>query len=146
MDFTVKHFSELSNLELYEILKTRQEVFVVEQNCPYMDIDDADKDALHVFSWNDSGRINACLRVFYKDVPEGIVQIGRVVTLDRGIGLGGQILHKGIEVALERFNAKILYLEAQQYATGFYEREGFKVVSEPFLEDGIPHVKMERIV
>ena len=146
MVFTVKRFSELSNLELYELLKTRQEVFVVEQNCPYMDIDDADKDALHVFSWNDSGRINACLRVFYKDEAAGIVQIGRVVTLDRGIGLGGQILHKGIEIALERFNAKILYLEAQTYATGFYEREGFKVVSEPFLEDGIPHVKMERIV
>ena len=146
MDFTVKHFLELSNLELYEILKTRQEVFVVEQNCPYMDIDDADKDALHVLSWNGSERINACLRVFYRDETAGIVQIGRVVTLDRGIGLGGQILHKGIEVALERFNAKMLYLEAQQYATGFYEREGFKVVSEPFLEDGIPHVKMERIV
>ena len=146
MDFTVKHFLELSNLELYEILKTRQEVFVVEQNCPYMDIDDADKDALHVLSWNGSERINACLRVFYRDETAGIVQIGRVVTLDRGIGLGGQILHKGIEVALERFNTKKLYLEAQTYAVGFYEREGFKVVSEPFLEDGIPHVKMERIV
>ncbi|MBO4219405.1 MAG: GNAT family N-acetyltransferase [Clostridia bacterium] len=145
MDFTLKHFSELSNTELYEILKTRQEVFVVEQNCPYMDIDDADKDALHVFSWNDSGRINACLRVFYKDKAAGIVQIGRVVTLDRGIGLGGQILHKGVEIALEQFNAKKIYLEAQTYAVGFYEKEGFKVISEPFLEDGIPHVRMERI-
>jgi ElaA protein len=143
--FYTKCFSELSVLELYEALRTRQEVFVVEQNCPYMDIDTADKDALHVFSWNDSGRINAYLRVFYKDEASGIVQIGRVVTLDRGVGLGGLILHKGVEIALEQFNAKKIYLEAQQYAIGFYEREGFKVVSEPFLEDGIPHVKMERI-
>ena len=142
MDFTVKHFLELSNLELYEILKTRQEVFVVEQNCPYMDIDDADKDALHVLSWNGSERINACLRVFYRDETAGIVQIGRVVTLDRGIGLGGQILHKGIEIALERFNAKILYLEAQTYAKDLYTKLGFREISGEFLLDGIPHVKM----
>ncbi len=146
MDFEVKHFSELTTNELFEILRLRQSVFIIEQNCPYPDIDDDDKNAIHVFSWNEEGRVNACLRVFYKDKEEGTVQIGRVVTLERGIGLGGKVLHKGIEVALSRFNAKKLYLEAQTYATGFYEREGFKVVSEPFLEDGIPHVKMERIL
>ena len=146
MDFEVKHFSELTTNELFEILRLRQSVFIIEQNCPYPDIDDDDKDAVHVFSWDEEGRVNACLRVFYKNKEEGTVQIGRVVTLERGIGLGGKVLHKGIEVALARFNAKKLYLEAQTYATGFYEREGFEVVSEPFLEDGIPHVKMERIL
>lgn len=79
-----------------------------------------------------------------KDAEAGVVQIGRVVTLEHGKGIGGQILHKGVEVAIERFKAQKIYLEAQVYATGYYSREGFKIVSDEFLEDGIPHVKMEK--
>ncbi|MBQ7470093.1 MAG: GNAT family N-acetyltransferase [Pseudobutyrivibrio sp.] len=114
MNFVIKHFNELSTTELYEILKTRSEIFVVEQDCVYQDLDDNDQDAIHVFCWNDSGRIAGCLRVFWKDNDEaaGVAQIGRVVTLEHGQGIGGRMLHE--------------------------------VVSEPFLEDGIPHVKMER--
>ena len=146
MKLIVKHFNELSNIELYEILKTRFEIFVTEQECIYQDMDDRDQDAVHVFCWNDSGRVAGCLRVFWKDLDEssGIAQIGRVVTLEHGKGIGRQILHKGVEVAIERFKAKKLYLEAQEYAIGYYAREGFEVVSDTFLEDGILHVKMER--
>ncbi|MCR5544923.1 MAG: GNAT family N-acetyltransferase [Lachnospiraceae bacterium] len=143
-EFVVKKFKDLSLHELYEILKTRAEIFVVEQDCVYQDLDDKDQDAIHVFSWNESGRISSCLRVFWKDEKDGIAQIGRVVTLEHGTGLGGRLLHKGVELAVETLRAKKIYLEAQQYAIGYYGKEGFEVVSEPFLEDGILHVKMER--
>lgn len=148
MELTIKHFNELSTTELYEILKTRSEIFVVEQECVYQDLDDKDQDAIHVFCMNDEGRVAGCLRVFWKDHDEtaGIAQIGRVVTLKHGKGVGRQILHKGVEIATKQFNAKKIYLEAQEYAVGYYAKEGFEVVSEPFLEDGIPHVKMEKIL
>ncbi|MCR5558246.1 MAG: GNAT family N-acetyltransferase [Butyrivibrio sp.] len=146
MDLVVKHFNELSTTELYEILKTRFEIFVTEQECIYQDLDDKDQDAIHVFCWNDQGRVAGCLRVFMKDAENGVVQIGRVVTLEHGKGIGGKILHKGVEVAIERFNAKKIYLEAQVYAIGYYAKEGFEVVSDEFMEDGIPHVKMEKVI
>ena len=146
MELVVKHFNELSTNELYEILKTRSEIFVVEQDCVYQDLDDKDQDAIHVFCWNEAGRVAGCLRVFWKDEEAGIAQIGRVVTLEHGLGIGGEILHKGVELAIEQFKARKIYLEAQQYATGYYAKEGFEVVSDMFLEDGIPHVQMERVV
>ena len=148
MDLIVKHFDELTTTELYEILKTRSEIFVVEQNCVYQDLDDNDQDAFHVFCWNDSGRVSGCLRVFWKghDETAGVAQIGRVVTLEHGKGLGGKLLHEGVRIAIEQLKAKKIYLEAQEYAIGYYAKEGFEVVSEPFLEDGIPHVRMERAI
>jgi ElaA protein len=79
-----------------------------------------------------------------RDKEEGIAQIGRVVTLCHGRGLGGGILHRGVQIAEQEFGARRIYLEAQQYAIGYYEKEGFEVTSEPFLEDGIPHVTMEK--
>lgn len=144
MELIVKHFDELSTRELYEILKTRSEIFVVEQDCVYQDIDDKDQDAIHVFCWNDQGRVAGCLRVFMRDREKKVAQIGRVVTLEHGKGIGGQILRRGVEIAESFFDADSIYLEAQKYATGYYAREGFKVISDEFLEDGIPHVQMER--
>jgi ElaA protein len=144
MELIVKHFDELSTRELYEILKTRAEIFVVEQDCVYQDLDDKDQDAIHVFCWNDKGRVAGCLRVFMKDEDNKVAQIGRVVTLEHGKGLGGKLLRKGVEVAESSFGANSIYLEAQKYAIGYYAKEGFEVVSDEFLEDGIPHVKMER--
>jgi ElaA protein len=143
MQFVIKHFRDLTTNELYEILKTRFEIFVTEQECIYQDLDDKDQDAYHVFCWNDNGRVAGCLRVFWKDEAAGIAQIGRVVTLEHGLGIGGQMLHEGVELAIREFGAKKIYLEAQCYATGYYAKEGFEVVSEPFMEDGILHVQME---
>ena len=142
MELIVKHFNELSTTELYEILKTRFEIFVTEQECIYQDLDDKDQDAIHVFCYN-AGRVAGCLRVFMRDAKNGVAQIGRVVTLEHGKGIGGEILRKGVEVAKKSFNAKKIYLEAQVYAIGYYAKEGFEVVSDEFMEDGIPHVKME---
>ncbi len=89
----------------------------------------------------DKGRIAAYLRAFVKE--PGVVQMGRVLTVNRGCGLGGMILRAGIEEIRARFHPAKIYIEAQSYAVGFYAREGFRVTSEEFLEDGIPHVKME---
>ena len=144
MELIVKHFNELSTRELYEILKTRFEIFVTEQECIYQDLDDKDQDAIHVFCTNDSGRVAGCPRVFWNDKAAGVAQIGRVVTLEHGKGIGREILHKGVEIATEQLGAKKIYLEAQEYAIGYYAKEGFEVVSDVFMEDGIPHVKMER--
>ena len=138
----IKHFNDLTNLELYEILRARQAVFVVEQQCPYQDIDGYDIDSEHVFIQRRDGSVAACLRLYMKKDEQGTVQLGRVVTTERGCGLGGKILHAGVMRAREYQNAEGIYLEAQQYAIGYYQKEDFKVVSEPFLEDGIPHVQM----
>ena len=143
MHFVSKCFDDLTTGELYEILKARCAVFVVEQNCVYQDVDGRDYESLHVFFENE-GRITAYLRAFVKE--PGVVQMGRVLTVDRGIGLGGKLLKAGIKEIRAKYNPVKIYIEAQSYAIGFYAREGFRVMSEEFLEDGIPHVKMELVL
>ena len=139
-----KYFDELTTGELYEILKLRQDVFVIEQACIYEDIDGADYESLHVFGEED-GKIAAYLRAFRKPEEKGTVRIGRVLTAKRGGGLGGEILHEGIRIIEEKMDPERMYLEAQTYAVGFYEREGFKVCTEEFDEDGIMHVGMIKV-
>mgnify|MGYP000956873338 FL=1 len=141
MDLVIKQFEELSTDELYEILKARVAVFVVEQNCAYQEIDNKDRYSYHVFLKDDTG-IKAYLRVIDKGVSFEEVSIGRVLTLKRGCGLGSKILAEGIKAAKERMNADRIKIEAQTYAKGFYAKAGFKQVSEEFLEDGIPHIQM----
>ena len=138
-----KNFNELSSTEVYEILKARVQIFVVEQNCPYQDVDDVDYESLHIF-YKSGEKITAYLRAFRKDSET--VQLGRVLTTEHGKGLGGELLKNAIEIVEEKMNPEKLYIEAQTYAIGFYEREGFVVCSDEFLEDGIPHVKMELIL
>ena len=143
MKLVSKFFKELSTVELYEILKSRAAIFVVEQNCVYQDLDDKDYHCLHVFL-EESGCVLAYLRAFIKE--NNVVQVGRVLTLEHGKGLGAKILKEGLEQIKEKFNPKKIYIEAQCYAIGYYEREEFCVCSEEFLEDGIPHVQMELIL
>ena len=134
-----KYFEELSTNELYEILRARAEIFVVEQNCVYQDLDGIDYESLHVFA-EEGGKVTAYLRAFYKD--EDTVQMGRVLTLRHGEGLGGKLLREGMAQIRARMHPAKICIDAQCYATGFYEREGFRICSEEFLEDGIPHVRM----
>ena len=143
MKLVCKNFDELSNVELYKILKARQDVFVVEQECPYHDIDGADMDALHVFI-EDKDSVLAYLRAIRKDTDT--IQMGRVLTLQRGEGLGKEILKAGIQRIIRNYDPHRIYIEAQSYATGFYEQEGFVICSEEFLEDNIPHIGMELIL
>ena len=134
-----KFFGELSTKELYEILRSRAEIFVVEQNCVYQDLDGIDYESLHIF-YEEDERVTAYLRAFRKDADT--VQMGRVLTLHHGAGLGGRLLKEGIGQIRAKMHPARIYIEAQCYATGFYEREGFRICSEEFLEDGIPHVQM----
>ncbi len=139
MELVSKTYPELTREELYEILRVRVAVFVVEQQCPYQEVDGVDPESLHVF-FREGGEVTAYLRAFPKE--PGTVQMGRVLTVRRGEGLGGALLKAGIGQIREKMDPYRIYIEAQCYAKGFYEREGFRVCSEEFLEDGIPHVGM----
>lgn len=141
MELVVKRFDELFIDELYEILKVRSEVFVVEQNCVYQDIDDKDKYSYHIYLKED-GKIKAYLRLIDKGKSFEEVSIGRVLTLDRGKGYANIILEEAIKIAKEKMNADKIKIEAQTYAKKMYEKFGFKQVSDEFLEDGIEHIQM----
>ena len=141
MELVIKHFDELSTHELYEILKLRVSVFVVEQNCPYPEIDDADQKAYHVYLKDETG-IQAYLRVLPKGVTFQEASVGRVIAVKRRCGLGSLILSEGIQLAKERFGAKCIVIGAQVYARGLYEKAGFVQSSSEYLEDGIPHIEM----
>ena len=141
MKVVVKNFEELSTEELYTILKLRVSIFVVEQNCPYMELDDLDQGAIHVWLEED-GIIKAYLRVLDKGTESEYVSIGRVLAAERRKGFGTTILKAGIQVARERLGAEKIYLEAQTYARGLYEKQGFRQISGEFLLDGIPHIRM----
>lgn len=141
MEISVKRFEELTTQELYEILKVRSAVFVVEQSCVYQDLDEKDQHAYHVLL-TEGAEIKAYLRVLDPGVAFDDVSIGRVLTTERGVGLGHRILEEGIRIAKERLNARAIVIEAQSYAVGFYEDHGFVQISDKFLMDGILHTKM----
>lgn len=142
--FDCKEFNALSNKELYQILQLRQDIFVVEQNCPYLDCDGKDFDSLHL-SYYDNGKLLAYARL----IPEGISysafsSIGRVVCVKslRGTGLAKALMNKAIEIMLDRFGSIPIKISAQVYIRKFYEDLGFKAVGEEYLEDDIPHQAM----
>lgn len=141
MELVIKRFDELTNGELYDILKARSDVFVVEQNCPYPDMDGKDKPAYHLFLRDENG-IAAYLRVLGAGVSFPEPALGRILTTRRGEGLGAEIVREGIRFALEKLGAEKLRIEAQVYARGFYEKLGFRQCSEPFMDDGIEHIEM----
>lgn len=142
METVVKTFRELTPDELFDIYRLRIEVFVVEQNCAYQDIDDADKESYHVWLKDERG-ILAYLRVIPAGAQYETVGIGRVIAAYRRQGYGSAVLAEGIKVAKEKFNADVITVGAQVYARGLYEKAGFKQVSEEYSEDNIPHIKME---
>ena len=141
MQLLVKHFTELSAAELYAILRARQDVFVVEQNCPFPEIDGKDLDAYHLW-FEENGEILAYARVLDRGVSFETPAVGRVISIRRREGLGSRILSQGIRIAREKYSAEAVMLEAQVYARKLYEKQGFVQVSEEFLEDGIPHIIM----
>ena len=141
METVIKSFYELTLDELYEILRARAEVFIVEQDCVYQDVDEVDKEAYHVYL-REEGKIVAYLRVIDKDKRLDEVSLGRVITLKRRLGYGTKVMKIGIEVAKEKFGAKKIKIGAQAWAKPFYEQVGFRQVSGEYMEDGIPHIYM----
>lgn len=141
MELVVKPFEALTPLELYELLRLRVDVFVVEQRCPYPELDGKDPHCLHLFLRDPAG-IHAYLRLLPPGVGFATPSLGRVVTRTRGLGLGLEILEAGIQQAVA-LGYSTLTIEAQSYALAFYQRVGFRQTSGEFLEDGIPHILME---
>ena len=145
IDWSLKKFHELSPLELYEILKLRSQVFVVEQNCVFLDMDDRDQMAHHL-----QGRINGQLAAVVRILPPGLAyeepSIGRVVSspLFRRKGVGIELMKKAIEETISLYGQVAIKIGAQLYLKKFYESFGFVQCSETYLEDDIPHIKMIR--
>lgn len=135
-----KTFRELTTDELYELLRVRSDVFVVEQNCVYQDLDYDDQKAIHLWLTVED-KVVALARVCPADTHMKEISIGRVISTERGKGYGKQIMLHAIDAAIEHFDAKLIDIEAQEYAKGFYEGVGFKQSSEKFMLDGIPHIK-----
>ncbi|MBR1730893.1 MAG: GNAT family N-acetyltransferase [Ruminococcus sp.] len=124
---------------MYKIYKVRTEVFVVEQQCCYQEVDKDDLRAYHIF-FSENGEIKAYLRMFEHD--ETTARIGRVLVTDRGKGLGKAIVTEGIKAAKEKLGKKNVFIEAQTYIIPMYEKLGFRVISDEFLDVGIPHKEM----
>jgi ElaA protein len=147
--WTVSTFDELSTEELYAILKLRQKVFVVEQQCAYLDCDGRDRAAHHLVGWYDRGKQSepiAYLRLISPDKKSPLPIIGRVVTHPdfRGKGFGREVMLRCLRHIASHYPESAVVLSAQQYLTHFYESFGFRVTSEGYEEDGIPHIEMIR--
>ncbi len=141
----VKKFEELTHKELYDLLRLRSEVFVVEQDCIYEDIDGKDQMALHVVGTK-KGKVVAYTRIFKSGDYTDEASIGRVVVKrnQRKLGYGKDIMKIAIQAVHEHFNEKVIHVSAQMYLERFYHDLGFSQVGDGYLEDGIPHIGMIR--
>jgi ElaA protein len=137
-------FSELSAAQLYAILKVRSEVFVVEQNCVYQDIDGVDLQSLHLIGWSNDQQVAAYLRIVPPGLKYAEVSLGRVVSSKtaRGSGIGKQLLAKGMKLIDEIYPGAEVRIQAQAYLENFYKAFGFVTVSDVLMKDGIPHFLM----
>ena len=140
LSFHIKEFQYLTPDELYEILKARFTVFVMEQKCFYLDMDDIDYYSYHITLWHDKNVI-AYARLYRGNTP-GVFHVGRLLTTVRHKGYGRSILQTCLSQA-KRCGAKRVVIDAQTHAISFYEKIGFEVISEEFMEAGIPHKKMQ---
>ncbi|MBV6879279.1 GNAT family N-acetyltransferase [Epilithonimonas ginsengisoli] len=145
IDWKIKTFSELTTPELYEIIKARVNVFVVEQDCPYPDLDDNDQKAIHLWAEN-NGEVLAYCRIFDKGIKYPETSIGRVVTTEngRGTGLGKQLIKYALEIIENRLGTSEVRISAQDYLLRFYSDFGFQDTGKKYLEDNIPHTEMFR--
>jgi len=143
MRWRLKKFSELHTDELYSILQLRSIVFVVEQNCPYLDLDDKDQGAWHLMGWQENKLV-----AYTRLLPPGLAfeepSIGRVVTSPtiRRSGTGRILMKKSIEHCHQLFGNVPIQIGAQRYLETFYQSLGFELSGSPYLEDGIPHIHM----
>ena len=138
MKLKIKFFDELTTRELYEIVRARTEIFLMEQKIICQDFDGVDYDSLHCFL-EENGKVLAYLRAYRTE--EGI-KLGRVLSITHGIGLGARLMREAMPEIQKCFGCPRLVLHAQKHAQGFYEKLGFAVTSPDFLEEGIPHVAM----
>lgn len=146
VNYICKPFNELTLEQLYAIMVLRQEVFVVEQDCPYIDADNNDQDSHHLMGWNENDQLVAYTRLVPKGISyENYISIGRVITskLVRKQGVGIELMKKSIEKIRDLYGQKEpIKISAQVYLLRFYTSLGFQKKGEEYLEDGIPHIAM----
>lgn len=143
IDWRCRRFDELSREELYELLRLRAEVFVVEQNCPYQDLDGHDQAGQHVLGYRDD-KLVAYTRLLPPGIKYDACSIGRVVTSPevRRDGFGRELMKVSISYCSSHWPGEPITISAQQYLENFYQQFGFVTESEPYQEDGIPHIRM----
>tara|TARA_B100001778_G_scaffold69512_1_gene55077 strand:+ start:611 stop:1069 length:459 start_codon:yes stop_codon:yes gene_type:complete len=141
--FVWKNFDELSIDELYAVLHLRQEVFIVEQDCPYLDADNSDQNAFHLLCYEDN-KLIAYLRAFKPGVKYEGSSMGRIVTEinSRGLGLGKEITKEGVKFLNKEYPNQEIVISAQHRLKNFYTDLGFIPRGEVYLEDDIDHIQM----
>lgn len=142
----IKTFDEFTVPELYAVLKARIDVFVIEQNCPYPDLDNYDQKAIHIWAEDDDGEVLANCRIFDKGIKYDEASIGRVLTTEkaRGKKLGKLLIQYAVETIENRFHTSEIRISAQDYLLKFYAEFGFADTGRKYLEDDIPHTEMLR--
>jgi len=143
METIIRKFDEFNLKDFYEIMKIREEVFIVEQTCPYQECDGKDQDAFHLLLM-EGDCIMAYLRILKKGVSYDEISIGRVLVRKkyRGRGLAKTLMKEAINFIEDGLNETHIRISAQEYLISFYEKCGFEAVSDMYLEDNIPHVEM----
>ncbi|MGB1728547.1 MAG: GNAT family N-acetyltransferase [Crocinitomicaceae bacterium] len=140
----VKSFQELSLEEFHDIIALRIQIFIIEQNCPYQEVDGKDKLAHHLFFKNEMDEIIAVTRILPQGISYDEVAIGRVVVHEdyRGTGLGNQLMADSMNFVRDKYGEVPVRLSAQKHLENYYGNHGFKSTGKEYLEDGIPHVEM----
>jgi len=139
-----KKFKDLSVDEYFEILYLRTEVFVVEQDCPYQEVDEKDRQSIHLFGRINEGELIAVLRIIPAGISYQEISIGRFALKKeyRGKGIADALMEEALSVVQTEFGMHSIRISAQQYLENFYMKHGFKTVGDVYLEDGIPHLEM----
>ncbi len=144
LDWQIKHYNDLNINEFHDIIALRIEVFVIEQNCPYQDLDGKDKKCYHLICRDGKGKITATARILPPGLSYQDVSIGRIVTAAsvRGQGVGHELVHNSLQFVKEEFGTVPVVISAQSHLTTFYNQHGFNTTGKEYLEDGIPHTEM----
>ena len=144
LDWQIKHYRDLTLNEFHDIIALRLNAFVVEQNCPYLDLDGKDKKAYHLICRDGKGDIVATARILPPGIAYSNVAVGRVVTSEgiRGHGVGHELMEKAMDFCLLEFGNEPIRISAQKHLENYYGKHKFLTTGKEYLEDGIPHVEM----
>ncbi len=142
--WTTKAFKDLSVDEYFEILYLRTAIFVVEQDCPYQEVDEKDRQSYHLFGTTENGEVIAVTRILPKEISYDEISIGRVALKKeyRGKGIADTLMIESFKFVEKQFGKQAIRISAQEYLLKYYNKHGFKQVSEVYLEDDIPHIEM----
>lgn len=144
ISWQTKAFKDLTVDEFFEIIQLRTEIFVVEQNCPYQEVDEKDRKSFHLFGKTSNGQIIAVSRILPPGVSYQEISIGRVALKKeaRGKGIADEMMKETFKFIESRFGKQAVRISAQHYLLNFYNKHGFTPIGEIYLEDNIPHVEM----